>query len=188
MRRGRWLLVLAAWCGLAGDVEAVELFESQTGRFRVLLPGEPSVETHSRRTLLGRVTDARYELASDGTFWAVETHDIPRAAALLLPARVILDRARQGFLADRDRREIERTDTERRGHPAQRIRYVRRDDPEWPRVALLVLAGNRIYIVIGEDSPRTRETLPPERFLASFDFWEEDAQPPGPAKPEPEVR
>ena len=174
------LLAAAAWCGLAGDAGAIELFQSETGRFRVLLPAEPSLQSRSRRTLLGRVTDVRYEVLSGGAFWAVETHDIPRGADLLLPAKVILDRARKGFLADLDREEIERTDTVRRGHPAQRIRYVLPGGPDRPRVALLVLVRSRLYIAISDDSPAARDTLHPERFLASFDFWEEGARPPGP--------
>jgi hypothetical protein len=57
------------------------------------------------------------------------------------------------------------------GHPGRRIRYTHPDDAKWPRVALVVLAGHRLYFVVVADSPASRAVLAPERFLASFELW-----------------
>jgi hypothetical protein len=155
------------------------VFESEAGRFRVELPGEPRLEQSERSTLLGAVSEARYILRLGDIAVVVETHDIPRIATRIVPTRTILDRTRSGVLEDMEAQLVASSEIALQGYPARDFTYRLPSDPPQLERAIAVLVGNRIYLVTGvaPEAPGARPDI--ARFFASFRFWPEDTPPPG---------
>lgn len=179
---------LAAWggasaAGLAPSAPGPEaaghwsVFESEAGRFRVELPGEPRLERSERSTLLGAVTAEKYILRLGEVVVVVETHDIPRLAARIVPTRVILDQTRSGVLEDMRARMVTSSEITLQGYPARDFTYRVASRPPQLERAIVVLVGSRIYLVTGlaPESPGERPDL--ARFFGSFRFWPEGERP-----------
>ena len=163
--------VVAAVSGIAAADEPGAAswthFRSDEGRFEVTLPRSPVRETISRDTWLGAVTESKYSAERDGTVFAVEHHDLPRAAATLVPAGAILRRARNGILADEDGRELAWKDCTLAGREARELTYEVPGDPPYVEKLVLLLVGSRLYIVGAGSS----ETDPRDHHTAFFDSF-----------------
>jgi len=152
------------------DLPAWPVFDSPEGRFRVSAPGAPVLTTSTQATFLGPIHQARYafELAEGQV--VVEHHDLPRIATLLLPAGAILGRAQSSLLEDVGGRLLESREVSQQGHPAREIHYEISGPPSLRERALLILVGNRLYLVIATWSPVDDFALPLARLLRSFEL------------------
>jgi hypothetical protein len=146
-------------------------YRSEAGRFSVDLPAEPP----SVRELTGSkfsITDNNvlHTVVADGAEFAIEIHDIPRIAKLLMTSRYILDRSVAGMLEDIGAREVDSAEASFQGEPAREVAYEIPDRAFTGRL-LLVLAERRLYLV-SVQHPRTID--PPGSvapFFESFSFW-----------------
>lgn len=146
-------------------------FRSDDGRFSILFPENPP-ETEELRGERFSVTDnnARHAVELRGAEFAVEIHDIPRAAAMVLSSSFILDRAKLGMLGDMGAEEIDSKSISRQAQPGRLVRFAVPDRGLVGQL-LMVLARRRLYLV----SVRHRaEEQPPASyapFFESFEFW-----------------
>jgi len=146
-------------------------YRSESGRFSVDLPAEPP----SVRELTGSKfsitdNDVLHSVVADGAEFAIEIHDIPRIAKLLMTSRYILDRSVAGMLEDIGAREVDSAEAFFQGEPAREVAYEIPDRAFTGRL-LLVLAERRLYLV-SVQHPRTID--PPGSvapFFESFSFW-----------------
>lgn len=128
-------------------------FRSDSGRFRIGFPGT----TPASRRLLGvkfpaTTNNVLHEVTVDGTEFAVELHDIPRAATMLLSRDFILERATAGVLADLGARELASRAVSRQQYPARRVHY------EVPEQGLV----GEMLLVLAETPALPRECPPPD--------------------------
>jgi len=151
-----------------GDIRP---YRSEAGRFSVAFPAEPPTV----RELTGSkfaITDnnAYHSVNHDGTEFAVEIHDIPRFAEVVLTSHFILDRTVDGLLEDMGARKVDSQETVFQGKPARNVEFEIPDQNLVGRV-LLVLADRRLYLV----SVQHPEPLDPldaiPGFFESFSFW-----------------
>ena len=148
-------------------------YESQTGRFRVLLPAPPLATSGVFKTRAGSVPEVGVETETADLVLKVEHHDLPRLACLLLPDQRILEFATSGLLDDRHGRLESEQRTFFQGHPGRTLRYARTDLGDRPEEARLVLVGQRLYIAVAraDGASDAREQI--ARFFDSFEFWED---------------
>ena len=161
---------LAPMRATAGELFA---YRSEAGRFSVDLPGEsPSVRELSGSKFSITSNDVQHTAFVGDTEFAVEIHDIPRVAKLLLSSDYILERSRQRvcsriLVVARSIlwRPLSRESPRARSGSRSRIENSRAE-------LLLVLAGRRLYLVTVQH-PRidrtSRAAIAP--FFESFSFW-----------------
>ncbi len=152
----------------AGDLHP---YRSETGRFSVDFPGESlSIRELSGSRFSITDNDVRHTVFAEGVEFAVEIHDIPRIAKLLLTTHYILDRTVKGMLEDIGAREVNSVETSLQGEPAREVAFEIPDRELTGRL-LLVLAERRLYLV----SMRHPQSIDPPgsitSFLESFSFW-----------------
>jgi hypothetical protein len=152
------------------ELPAWRVFDSPEGRFRVTVPGAPALTTSSQATFLGPIHQARYAFQLAEGQVVVEHHDLPRIATLLLPSGAILGRAQSSLLEDVGGRLLESREVSQQGYPAREISYDVAGPPSLRERALLILAGNRLYLVIATWSPTDDFALPLARLLRSFEL------------------
>jgi len=177
MRFAASLLFTAVVClaaqAVRADGLAWTLYESQTGRFRVLLPAPPRPTSGVFKSRAGSVLELGVETESAGLVLKVEHHDLPRLAYLLLPDQRILEFAASGLLDDRHGRLESEAPIQLKGRPGRMLRYARTDLGDCPEEARLVLVGRRLYIALarGDGAHDAHEQI--ARFFDSFEFWED---------------
>ena len=181
--RRRWALLVSLpalfLCGASAlpeslpatpELPAWQRFDSPEGDFRVTAPRAPALTTSTQSTFLGPIQQARYAFDLAEGKVVVEHHDLPRLATLLLPARVILRRAQSSLLKDVGGRLLESREVSQQGHPAREISYDVAGPPLLRERALLILAGNRLYLVIATWNPTDDFALPLAQLLRSFEL------------------
>jgi hypothetical protein len=146
-------------------------YRSEAGRFSIDLPERPPVV----RELIGSkfsITDnnVRHTVFAEGAEFAVEIHDIPRVAELLLTSQYVLERSVKGMFEDIGAREVDSAEISIQGQPAREVAFDIPDRAFTGRL-LLVLAGRRLYLV----SVRHPLSIDPPGaiapFFESFSFW-----------------
>jgi len=146
-------------------------FESRSGRFRIDFPGVAPLRRQLSGARMGSTTNnAEYAVTVDGAEFEVELHDIPRAASMLLSRDFILERAKRSALDDLGARELSSEPMSRQQQPARRVRY---EVPERNLVGqlLLVLAGQRLYLVSARSPAGRHPPMTFADFAESFEFW-----------------
>jgi hypothetical protein len=171
-----FLLVAVVWLApraVRADGLAWTRYESQTGRFRVLLPAPPRATSGVFKTRAASVPEVGVETETADLVLKVEHHDLPRLACLLLPDQRILEFATSGLLDDRHGRLESEQRTFFQGHSGRMLRYARTDLGDRPEEARLVLVGQRLYIALAraDGASDAREQI--ARFFDSFEFWED---------------
>jgi len=154
----------------APDLPAWRVFDSPEGRFRVSAPVEPELTTSSQSTFLGPIHQARYSFDLGEGQVVVEHHDLPRLATLLLPAGAILGRAQSSLLEDVGGRLLESREVSQQGYPAREVSYDVPGPPSVRERTLLILAGNRLYLVVASWPPRNDFALSISQLLRSFEL------------------
>jgi len=146
-------------------------YRSEAGRFSVDFPGEPpSVRELSGSKFSITSNDVLHIAFVGDTEFAVEIHDIPRVAKLLLSSDYILERTVRGMLEDIGGREVDSVETHLQGEPAREVGFEIPDRELTGRL-LLVLAGRRLYLV-SVQHPRSIGPLGSiAPFFESFSFW-----------------
>jgi hypothetical protein len=166
-------LAAAASAQAPSRAAASDLFRyrSEAGRFHVELPAKsPSVDQMNGSKFAITGNDVRHTAFADGAEFAVEIHDIPRFAELVLTSHYILDRTVSGMLDDIGAREVASSEASLQGQSAREVAFEI-PDRELTGKLLVVLAGNRLYLVSVRHS---RAIDPPgavSRFFESFSFW-----------------
>jgi hypothetical protein len=146
-------------------------YRSESGRFSVDLPAEsPSIRELTGSKFSITSNDVRHTVFAEGAEFAVEIHDIPRVAKLLLASHYVLERSVKGMLKDIGARKVDSVDLSVQGQPAREVVFEI-PDREFTGRLLLVLAGRRLYLV----SVRHPRSIDPpsaiEPFFESFSFW-----------------
>jgi hypothetical protein len=160
--------VLAQQGTTAGDLHP---YRSEAGRFSVAFPAaSPSVRELDGSRLSITDNDAYHSVNHAGAEFAVEIHDIPRFAEVVLTSHFILDRSVDGKLEDIGAREIESAEMVFQGKPAREVAFEI-PDQKFVGKLLFVLAERRLYLV----SVQHPEPLDPLEaipgFFESFSFW-----------------
>ncbi|HBZ71593.1 MAG TPA: hypothetical protein DEP35_18455 [Deltaproteobacteria bacterium] len=164
--------VLLAPAAVRADGLAWTPYESETGRFRVLLPAAPVPTSGAFETRAGSVPEVGVETETADLVVKVEHHDLPRLACLLLPDERILEFAASGLLRDRHGRLESEEPTLFQGHPGRMLRYLRSDLGDREEEARLVLVGHRLYIALARaQGSDAREPI--GRFFDSLEIWED---------------
>ncbi len=130
----------------------------------------PPPQHKSRTTVLGPIHEAHYRLEWGASRVSVELYEIPSVATLILPDRLLLDRAASGLVADMQARELDRSSVERQQHPARIVTYALPGDPAAIERALIVLAGPRLYVVVVTAPPGGALDPGLERVIDSFEI------------------
>jgi hypothetical protein len=146
-------------------------YRSEAGRFSVDLPGEsPSVRDLSGSKFSITSNDIQHTAFVGDTEFAVEIHDIPRAADFLLSSDYILERAVRGMLDDIGGREVDSVEASLQGEPAREVRFEIPDRKLTGKL-LLVLAGRRLYLVTVQHPESIEPPSAIAPFFESFSFW-----------------
>jgi hypothetical protein len=169
---------LALLCSIAALVHdrtatAGDLFDfrSDSGRFRIEFPAmAPESRNLSAAKFTSTTNNIVHEVRVGETSFAVELHDIPRVAAMLLTRDYILERAKEGMLADMGARELSSRKVSRQQHPARRVRY---EVPEQGLEGelLIVLVRRRLYLVSAQYPTQSKPPVMFSTFVDSFEFW-----------------
>ena len=146
-------------------------YRSETGRFSVGFPAEsPSIQTLNESKLSITDNDAYHSVNFEGAEFAVEIHDIPRIAKLVLTSHYILDRTVDGKLDDIGAREIDSAEMIFQGKPAREVAFEI-PDQKFVGKLLFVLAERRLYLV-SVQHPQPLDPLDAiPGFFESFSFW-----------------
>ncbi len=146
-------------------------YRSEVGRFSVDLPAEsPSVRELSASKFSITDNNVLHTVVAEGAEFAIEIHDIPRIAKLLMTSRYILDRSVAGMLEDIGAREIDSAEVTFQGAPAREVAFEISDRAFTGR-SLLILAERRLYMVSVQ---HPQSVAPPGSiapFFESFSFW-----------------
>jgi len=157
----------------AADADDWFDFRSDSGRFRIGFPGElPATRALPVEKFTVTTNNISHEVTVEQTEFSVELHDIPRIAAMLLSQDFILDRAKEGMLADIGAHELSSREVSRQRYPARQVRY---EMPDRGLVgeSLLVLARQRLYLVSSQHPAKREPPVPFSAFLDGFEFWPE---------------
>lgn len=163
-------IVAAMALSQAHAVELVD-FHSESGRFRIAFPGpDPHTRQMSEEKFQLTTNNVQHHVEVDRTRFAVELHDIPRAAAMFLTDDFVLEQAKQGMLDDMGGQELTSNTVERQSHPARRVEF------EIPESGLrgdllLVLAKRRLYLVTSLYPKHDEPPIPFNAYAESFEFW-----------------
>ena len=172
----RFLLVAVVWLApevVRADGLAWAPYESQTGRFRVLLPAPPLPTSGAFKSRAGSVPEVGVETQTADLALKVEHHDLPLLACVVLPDQRILEFATQGLLDDRHGRLESAEPASFQGHPGRILHYARTDLGDRLEQARLVLVGRRLYIAIARAESASDSRAQIARFFDSFEFWED---------------
>ena len=161
----------SALLSASAAADSLHPFRSEDGRFSIDFPA-PSP---SSRNLTGdkfSVTnnDIRHAVDVDDAEFAVEIHDVPRAAYLLFPGHFILENAKSGLLGDIGAREIDSREISRQGQPG-RVATFEIPDKGLTGNLLMVLAKSRLYLVTVRYPEEDEPPMPFTSFFESFEFW-----------------
>jgi hypothetical protein len=161
----------SALAPIHATAEDLFVYRSEAGRFSVDLPAEaPSISELTGSKFSITDNDARHTVFAEGAEYAVEIHDIPRVAEILLTSRYVLERTVKGMLDDIGAREVDSVEVSLQGKPAREVAFEIPDRAFKGRL-LLVLAGRRLYLV----SVRHPQSIDPPGAIApffdSFSFW-----------------
>jgi hypothetical protein len=136
------------------------------------MPGAPARERQARLTPVGYVYQDKYWLRENDVLLAVEMHDLPAVASVLLSDDSILDQAREGLLSDVRGTLLEGRSLVFQGAPAREFVYRLPGKARLEERVLAVLIGRRLYLVTGmARAPANDPDV--ARFFASFRCWRE---------------
>ena len=146
-------------------------YRSEIGRFSVDFPAaSPSVRELSGSKFSITCNDVRHTVFAEGAEFAVEIHDIPRVAKLLLTSHYVLERSVKSMLEDIGAREVDSVGVSVQDQPAREVVFEI-PDREFTGRLLSILAGRRLYLV----SVRHPRSIDPpgaiEPFFERFSFW-----------------
>jgi hypothetical protein len=147
-------------------------FRSERGRFAVKLPGSPEEIRGRRATLGGFVHWAEYIAKRGATEFRVEYHDLPWLATFLLSTDGLLDRARDGLVSEEHGHELSSGVASVQGHPAREVSFRIPAEQDLSGDALLVLVGERLYVVVAMGPQTQRDVSALDVFFRSFEVWE----------------
>lgn len=153
-----------AWHAVELDVEG----------FSALFPGEPAHLLETTHTILGAVEASRYVYETADDFFSVERHQLPKLSRMLAPASLIIDRAKDGILSDREADEVSFERMSATEHPAGVLRYRTRQGSSAVEIAQIHLVGRNIYLVTAESGESEQERSVVERFMDSFRLLDGD--------------
>jgi hypothetical protein len=155
------MFALAPMRATAGERFA---YRSEAGRFSIDFPEQPPAVQELTGSKFS-ITDnnVRYTAFAEGAEFAVEIHDIPRVAELLLTSQYILERSAKGMFEDIGAREVDSEKISIQGQLAREVAFEIPDRAFTGRL-LLVLAGRRLYLV----SVRHPRSIDPPASIASF--------------------
>ncbi|SRR5258706_3413857 len=160
----------AALLALLAAAAPWSAFAPGDGRFAVELPGVPAIEHDAHWTPVGSISMTKYWLRVGDALLAVELHDIPPAAAAIVPDDRILDQARDSLLRDVDGTLIEGRTLVFSDAPARDFRYRLPGAAALEERVLAVLVGTRLYLVTGmARAPASDAAV--VHFFASFRCW-----------------
>ncbi|MBW1843401.1 MAG: hypothetical protein JRE38_06760 [Deltaproteobacteria bacterium] len=159
---------LAPTRSMAGDFHP---YRSEFSRFSVDYPGgSPTVLKLAGSKFTTTGNDINYAVIFDGVEFAVETHDVPRFAMLVLTSHYVLERSVSGKLEDIGARAISVVETSFQGEPAREVDFEA-SDRAFAGKMLLVLADRRIYLVSVQHPSSIDPPDASAQFFESFSFW-----------------
>jgi len=135
-------------------------FEAPDASFRVVMPGDPTLETRERWFPLSRFVSRVYKARQGSDVFGVNHTDIPAAILFVTPDKTILDATRKGFLESSEAREISFSAGELDGRPAWALHYAIPDrDPLPAQIgnARMLFVGRRLFIFYTELSSKESE-------------------------------
>jgi hypothetical protein len=142
------------------------VFNSKEGAFTVLMPNNPTQETQSIDTDLGKMESHLASCAFDDRAAFIASYcDFPQVVTEQTAINRILDGARNQLLASERRKLLSETRITLDGYFGREIRI---EIPEWSMVTRIYWVKRRLYQLIAmtrSDQPAPRNE---ERFLASF--------------------
>jgi hypothetical protein len=155
----------------AGTAGEPHTFRSDAGRFSIDFPAlSPSTRTLTGGKFLFTDYNIRHAVEVGDVEFAVEIHDVPRAADALLTDRYILEKSKAGLLEDMGAREINSREIDRQGQPGRAV-TVEIPDRGLMGNLLIVLAKNRLYLVTVQHPRQDDSPMPFTSFFESFEFW-----------------
>jgi hypothetical protein len=166
--------LLTIGIAIRADASSWREFRSRAAGFRAELPAEPEFRYSEERTLGGKLRHYRYIVEHPAAHFDLERFDLPAVAALFLPSRRLLERAKKGYV---ERLEIVLESSEEiefQGHPGLRLLFRRRAPGSLQAETRFILVGRHLYMVEGIPLlPEARSTIV-ERVLSSFRICLED--------------
>jgi hypothetical protein len=168
----RWVapgVVAALLLGVpaAADESDWRLFSPPGGGFHIEMPGVPRRESQEHLTPGGSVRETSWWLAVDGAELAVETHDLPALATLLMSEASLLDRARDGVVENDGGELLSSESVVLQGAPARVFTWRYPGEPVRLERGLTLLVGERIYLLTGTGAdPAAHPAV--TRFFDSF--------------------
>ena len=143
-------------------------FTSETGRFSVLVPGEPSLLERKTTTIIGTLNEWKYLVPlADGAF-SVGFHDLPPIAMLLAPTRVVLSRTRDQILTGTEGTEISFVEYDFDGHPGRILAYEAENSEYRYEEVRMILVGRRLYLLTAGRPALEADRSLMDRFFDSF--------------------
>ncbi len=154
----------------AGDEaegEGWQVFESEDGRFEVLLPAEPQFKESVRDTAFGDIKEKHYELTAPEGEFSAEYNDLPLLVSLLATDRMIYRRAKDAMLKEFKAEETAFGGIEQDGIEGMELSFETKDRRGRAR---LFMKKRRLYVLVATVSRKDGDEANVLKFLDSFDL------------------
>lgn len=147
-----------------------QTFESEPGRFSVLLPSTPEQQHKERWFPVSSFVSTVYKCIVGDDVFGVNHTDIPRFARLFASDKKVFHSTRDGFLEDSNATEVSFREIEVLGRPGRELVYdipPLEERPAQRGTAWMFFEDNRLYIFYAEVTDAVSEEEV-GRFFASI--------------------
>ena len=144
-------------------------FDSPEGRFSVLMPTKPTVETKDIDSAVGKLTMYAYSSSSSVGYFMVSFGDYPREAVDAAQREAVLDGVRGGVLKGLEAEIISDEKITFEGYPGREFKAKRTlEGNEIVFNWKIVLVGRRLYQLAAATSKDNAGSPEIAKFLTSF--------------------
>jgi len=144
-----------------------QVFESEEGRFEVLLPAKPHFKESVRDTMFGDILERHYEISTEEGEFSVEYNELPLLVSLLATDRMIYRRAKDALLKEFKAKEVDFRRIEQDKLDGTEIIFSTKDRVGTAR---LFMKKRRLYVLVATVSRKDGDDAAILKFLDSFDL------------------
>lgn len=142
----------------------------QDERFSVAFPAHPEYHSATAHTIVGDIKQQGYRAPFGDGFFSVELHELPRIARILLPARLLLDRAKSQILKESGTESLSFRRVTTSGHPGSVFSYRSPESNFEIEEVHLFLVGKQLVKLTAGVAKGSNDRSPMDRFFNSFRF------------------
>jgi hypothetical protein len=142
-------------------------FESESGRFSVLFPGEPDEQVESVQTAIGVIESQFFMVTLENMAYSVNLADYPPEMIAAGDTQQMLDGARDGAVSNVNGELLDEKELTLSGYPGREFKVKVEDEGIVVR-ARIYLVNERLYVIQALSKERLASSEDIDKFLDSF--------------------